>query len=119
MDFPSRLLLFAFVVNKNVGYFAVQDVPELPAAPIVVTADAGTGKITISWDAVAGAKRYVISRRAYNGTSWGEWTVLSKTLTGVSCNDKKVTSQTRYQYRVEAYNEAGSGGYKTVMVIAK
>ena len=87
-----------------------------PAAPENVEAAAAPGKITLSWDAVEGAAKYLIQRRSYDGSAWSSYATL-KTLTGTSYEDAAVTAGSRYQYRVRAYNGSAWGKFGTAAAV--
>ncbi len=72
-----------------------------PAAPTGVKATPATGKITVSWNAVSGASKYQVARRAYVDGAWGGWT--NYTATSASYADSTVVAGTKYIYRVRAY----------------
>ncbi len=75
----------------------------LPATANTGVANTENG-IRIDWDAVEGAKGYVIYRRAWNLTSSG-WTEFKRwnNTTGTTWTDTAVYAGTRYQYGVKAY----------------
>ncbi len=60
--------------------------------------------IRVAWDAVKGAKGYVIYRRAWNTKSSG-WTAFERWnhTTATEWTDTKVFAGTRYQYGIKAY----------------
>jgi hypothetical protein len=82
-----------------------------PDAPDNLSATAGDreGEIDLSWEAVSGAKSYVIEQSADppTDTSWGHASVStrsSQTLDGLK-------SGTRYWFRVAAVNGVGQSGW--------
>ena len=79
-----------------------------PPAPAGLTAAAGSGQVTLSWSASAGATSYNV----YRGTSSnGESTTpLATGLTSTSYTDTAVTSGTTYYYEIKAVNSSGTSG---------
>ncbi len=75
----------------------------LPATQATSVANTKDG-VKLTWNAVPGAKGYVIYRRAWNLTSAG-WTTFERwnNTTATSWTDTKVFAGTRYQYGVKAY----------------
>lgn len=81
----------------------------IPAVPSNVEATATVNSVMISWDAVAGAARYMI---LFNGTAY-DVSGTSRTFTGLMQN-------TNYSYSVRARNSAGMSDYsaeKTVRTL--
>jgi subtilase family serine protease len=76
-----------------------------PAAPTGLSATAGTGHVSLSWSASAGASTYDVYRGT---TSGGESTTPVATgLTSASYADTGVSSGKNYFYEVEAVNTNG------------
>ena len=70
----------------------------------VLTAEAGAGKVELSWEAVTGAVRYVL----YTWTSADGWQRLDDGgLTGTSYSHTGVTVSTTYFYAIRAVNTEG------------
>ena len=70
----------------------------------VLTAEAGAGKVELSWEAVTGAVRYVL----YTWTSADGWQRLDDGgLTGTSYSQTGVTVSTTYYYAIRAVNTEG------------
>ena len=69
------------------------------SAPVLKGASAGTNGITVTWNAVSGAKKY----RLYRKTGSEGWTGVTD-LTGTSYTDASVTSGRSYTYTVKAWN---------------
>lgn len=67
--------------------------------PFGITVDSGTESVTVSWNSVSGAKKYVIERN--DGTEFET--------TGATYEDKTVQEGNTYSYRVRAYNNVYSG----------
>ncbi|MDO4176191.1 MAG: hypothetical protein Q4D99_01770 [Bacillota bacterium] len=83
--------------------------PAIPAVTGVKTSG-GSGKVTISWNKLAGAKKY----RVYRATSKDGKYSRVKITTGTSFTNT-VTTGTRYYYKVRAYRGKRKGGYSTVV----
>lgn len=84
---------------------------EIPEPPANLSATAGDrdGEIDLGWEALSGAKSYVLERSAdpVTATSWthaGVSTKSSQTINGL-------TSGTRYWFRVAAINAIGQSGW--------
>jgi hypothetical protein len=83
----------------------------IPTPPENVSATAGDrdGEIDLSWEAVSGAKSYVIQMSAdpVTATSWGHSSVSTKSSQTID----GLTSGTRYWFRVAAVNGVGQSGW--------
>jgi glucan endo-1,3-alpha-glucosidase len=78
----------------------------VPATPTGLAATAGTGQISLSWSASAGATSYNVYRST---TSNGEgMTAVDTGLTSTSFTDSGLTSGTTYFYKVAAVNNSGT-----------
>ncbi len=97
---PASVTVSATPVDTNI------------AAPENVKATAVVGKITLTWDAVAGATKYKIRR--HNGTSWSDYKEVSTN----SFTDTAVTAGTTYKYAVYAYGSKWSAASAIVSVKA-
>ncbi|WP_281888242.1 cellulase family glycosylhydrolase [Paenibacillus sp. YYML68] len=74
-----------------------------PAAPTGVSAAAGNGQATLTWQASIGATSYQVKRAV---TSGGPYTTIG-TVTGTSFTNTGLTNGTTYYYVVSAVNSAG------------
>ncbi|MCD8077629.1 MAG: GDSL-type esterase/lipase family protein [Lachnospiraceae bacterium] len=97
------IVLFFFgnpVFVKAASQTSVSQETEL-AAPVLRSAKAGTGKITVSWKKVTGAQYYLIYRKE----SSGKYSRIAKqkASAGVSYVDKTVQAGRTYIYTVKAY----------------
>jgi PKD repeat protein len=87
-----------------------------PGAPTGLTATAGTGQVSLSWQAPASnGGENITSYRVYRGTSSGTESLLtSGGCSGLgavlSCTDTGLTAGQVYYYRVSAVNGVGEGG---------
>ncbi len=77
-----------------------------PAAPTGLTATAGTGQVSLSWGASAGATSYSL----YRSTSTGTEVSYRTGLTTTSLTDTGLTAGTTYFYKVTALNANGESG---------
>lgn len=66
-----------------------------------------SGKITVTWKAVAGAESY----RVYRKVSGGSWKTLKKNVNALSYTDTKATDGTKYTYTVRAMKGTTLGYY--------
>ncbi|MBQ8841058.1 MAG: fibronectin type III domain-containing protein, partial [Ruminiclostridium sp.] len=82
--------------------------PEATSIPQNVTAVAGNGKVTLSWDEVSGATKYRV--QCNTGTAWS--TVSYPTAT--TYTHTGLTNGTAYKYRVLAYVD---GAWTTASVV--
>ena len=84
-------------------------------APVLKSAAAGTNGITVTWNAVSGAKSYRVYRKTDSG-----WIGLGD-VTETSFTDADVVSGTTYTYTVKAYNGSAWSGFdaKGVSATAK
>lgn len=78
--------------------------PTPPPAPSGVTASAGNGQVTVSWNAVSGADSYNVKRAA---SSSGPYATIASGITSTSHTDTSVVNGTTYYYVVTAVNSAG------------
>ncbi len=85
--------------------------------PVLTGATAAAGKITVKWNAVNGATKYAVYRKAAGETSW---TRLTKTYTGTIYADKstELIAGTVYYYTVRAYVDGAWSGYDKTGVSA-
>jgi endoglucanase len=78
--------------------------PSKPAAPTGLTAGAGDGQVSLSWNSVSGADSYNVKRST---TSGGPYTTVAANVTATSYTDSTVTNGTTYYYVVSAVNGVG------------
>jgi endoglucanase len=78
--------------------------PTAPAAPTGVTANAGDGQASISWNASSGATSYNVKRST---TSGGAYSTVASNVTSTSYTNTGLTNGTTYYYVVSAVNNAG------------
>ena len=75
--------------------------------PSKVTTSGGAGCITVSWNKVAGAKKYLVYRAASRN---GKYSKVCTTK-GRSYRNTSVTNGKRYFYKVKAYRKSGKKRY--------
>jgi fibronectin type 3 domain-containing protein len=78
-----------------------------PPAPTGLSASAGDGQVSLSWNASSGATSYEIFR----GTSSGGETLVASNVTTTSFLDTGLTDGVKYYYEVKAVNSAGTSGF--------
>ena len=83
--------------------FTITPPPAIPAAPtgVVATRQTQKGRISVSWNTVAGATRYNVKRATVSG---GPYTTVASGLTTTSFLNTGLTSGTTYYYVVSARN---------------
>jgi hypothetical protein len=95
----------AYDANGNSNYSDTAD-PDALAAPTTLWADARTGGVTLTWDAVSGATGYSIYRRT---TPWGPWgSPYASGITGTSYTDTNVVAGTSYYYAIASERRIGT-----------
>jgi parallel beta-helix repeat protein len=85
-----------------------------PAAPTNVVASAGSGQVSLTWAASAGATSYDVLRSTVSG---GPYTLVKSGIVGTSYVDAGLTNGTTYYYVVQAAN-AGSTSPNSAQVSA-
>jgi Glycoside hydrolase family 44/PA14 domain/Fibronectin type III domain len=98
----------SFTINvpmESLSMFVIQPASSVPSAPAGLTATPGDGKVTLSWNASAGATSYNV----YRGTTSGGETLLQSGVTATTYADPGLTNGTTYFYRVTAVNGVGEG----------
>jgi fibronectin type 3 domain-containing protein len=88
--------------------------PAAPATPTGLLANPGSGQISLSWNASAGATSYTVKRSAVSG---GPYTVLASDLTGTSLTNTGLGNGLAYFYVVSASN-AGVGSSNSAQATA-
>ncbi len=92
------------------------------AIPVLVSAKADGGQVTVKWNKVPGATKYAVLRRTSQDS---EWETIKKGITGTSYTDKSkdLKEGTTYTYTVKAYGWKGTsngwGKYDDVGVKAR
>ena len=92
---------------SNVARWTSDFTPEEPSttpAPMNLTVVAGDKKVTLSWNAVAGANGYNVKRST---TAGGPYTTIASNITGTSYVDATVVNGTTYYYVVTAIGANG------------
>ncbi len=80
----------------------------LAAPKILSVANAKTG-LTVKWEAVSGANKYMVYRRAPGEKGWK----LLETVTALTYTDTNVESGKVYRYTVKSAKDKALGGYDT------
>jgi fibronectin type 3 domain-containing protein len=76
----------------------------VPAAPTGMTAVAGNGQASLTWNASTGATSYNVKRAT---TSGGPYTAIAAGMTSTSYADSSLTNGATYYYVVSAVNSGG------------
>ena len=93
-----------------------------PAGPSGLTATAGNGTVTLSWNAVAGASFYTIQRATVVNNGVGIFVslktiVLDNSTVGTSYTDNTASNGSTYDYFVSASNPAGMSGNSAPIMV--
>jgi len=95
-------------LSVNIATASIQVTPPpVPAAPTGVTAGAGDGWVTISWNSSV-ANGYDVWRGTNSG---GPYTMIATGLVSISYTDTSVVDGTTYYYVVTAFNAYGQSPY--------
>jgi hypothetical protein len=109
--FDTGAILDAPLVNLLTGGAAPPPPNGAPVAVTGVTATAGTGQVTVSWNAVSGATSYPLYRTGNSGNDAATPSVTG--ITGTTFTDTGLNPGTTYYYRVVAVNSSGASGFST------
>jgi fibronectin type 3 domain-containing protein len=91
--------------NSNGASISVAPAVVTPPAPAALRATPGTGQVSLTWTASAGAKFYNV----YRGTAEGAegTTPIAENVTSTSYTNTRLTKGTAYFYKVAAVNAGG------------
>jgi beta-galactosidase len=116
---PGRITLTATSPGLRATELKLTAAKKLPppAAPTGVSAVAGNGVVTVSWDIVPGATTYNIYRSTKRG---GAYTLIAANISGVALGyvDHFVANDTTYYYAVSANGNGIGTSKKSVKVSA-
>jgi autotransporter-associated beta strand protein len=84
----------------------------IPAAPAVLSASAGDGRVDLAWTASTGATGYTILRAT---EAAGPYTAVATGVMPTSHTDTGVSNGTTYYYRVVATNDSGASANSAVV----
>ena len=87
-------------------------VSDYVATPKLTSISNGSGKVTVKWDKVSGAKGYYVYRKTYSNGKWSGWSKVTTT-TNNYYNDTNISSGKYYKYTVRAYIGETVSGYNT------
>src|SRR5689334_14909876 len=98
----------ATVPSQSITLFVIPSggVISPPPAPAGLSATAGNGAVSLTWNAAAGATSYSVKRATASG---GPYTTIASP-TATSYGDSGLTNGTTYYYVVSASNSAGTSG---------
>ena len=82
------------------------------STPKLTSISNGSGKVTVKWNKVAGAKGYYVYRSTYSNGKWSGWKKVATTSNNYY-NDTNVSSGNYYKYTVRAYNGSYVSYYNT------
>ena len=87
-------------------------VSDYVATPKLTSISNGSGKVTVKWDKVSGAKGYYVYRKTYSNGKWSSWSKVTTT-TNNYYSDTNISSGKYYKYTVRAYIGETISGYNT------
>lgn len=90
--------------DRVIGSDGGGEAPTIPAAPAGLTAAAGNGSASLTWNSVPGATGYHVKRAT---TSGGPYTTVASNIAATAYNNTGLTNGTTYYYVVSAVNAAG------------
>lgn len=108
-DYDTGEIMDQDVVNVLTGGVAPPPPNGAPHAVTGLVATAGSGQVSLSWNAVAGATSYDIYRTAQSGYEPATPSVTG--ITGTSYVDTGLNGGTTYYYQVVAVNASGPSGF--------
>ena len=108
IGFICFLLVFPLVFAASQE---TTDALEKPANLIVVETNAANNSFTIAWDNVPGATGYYVYQIPEGRTiGWRKWNATTPDpITVPTAEVKRITLNTKYTYRVTAFNDNGEG----------
>lgn len=83
-------------------------VPKKLAAPVITKTSATCDSVTLTWKKVKGATGYAVLRSDKKNGTYTRIKVLNK----LTYTDKKVTDETKYYYKVRAYEKINGQSYR-------
>ncbi len=100
-------LLFDERLQSKPAYWEIVNAaqPQVPPAPANVRATAGNERVTLNWNAAAGASGYTVKRATQSG---GPFATVADGLTSLTYIDTGLVNGTTYYYTVSAHNAAGA-----------
>ncbi len=101
--------------NDKVSVIGFSGYPHAPSAPTNVSATAGDGEVTISWDNVSGAISYNIYGATSSGVSKDTYKGKIEDIYSTSYTHTGLTNGTTYYYIVTAENSYGESGESEVV----
>jgi fibronectin type 3 domain-containing protein len=103
---PPSVVEAKTVVEKPPSAVPAEILVSTPAVPTGLTATPGKGRITVAWNAAAGASRYSVKRSEAVGAPFR----VIATATECTYVDGQVAAGIQYFYIVSGSNQAGEGG---------
>ena len=108
----------ATVVVKGKGDYTGSGSRTITIAPTATVISSVTNTetgIRLKWKKTTGAEKYIIYRKAGNG-SWKKYKSV-KAANGCSFTDTKVTNGSKYAYKIRAYADGVYGAYSSIHTI--
>lgn len=108
----------ATVVVKGKGDYTGSVSRTITIAPMATVISSVTNTetgIRLKWKKTTGAEKYIIYRKAGNG-SWKKYKSV-KAANGCSFTDTKVTNGSKYAYKIRAYADGVYGAYSSIHTI--
>ncbi len=104
-------------VKKYGSYSSSVSAKAIPATPSITAANAGSGKIKVSWGKISGASGYEVYRATSSGGTYSKVTTVTSGST-LSYTNSGLTKGKTYYYKVRAYRTVDGvkkyGNYSTV-----
>ena len=82
---------------------------EPPAAPVLQVGAVSHAQVSLAWDDVERETSYLLQRRTGGESTWA--TIASPGADVTSHTDSGVSASSSYEYRIQALNAAGAGGW--------
>ncbi|WP_105483471.1 fibronectin type III domain-containing protein [Abditibacterium utsteinense] len=96
--------VFVSSFSNQLNVYGLLPRTAIPTAPTNLSAQAGPGRVSLSWQSVSGATCYSVKRAT---SASGPYTLLNNNVLGTSFQDSNVQNGTEYFYLVSASSAGG------------